>query len=106
MLQDMGFSFSITPNGKEAISTLGKAQPDQFQIILMDCQMPEMDRYEATARIRSGKAGACYSDIPIIALTANALSGDKQKCLDSGMNDYLTKPIELESLTNVFQKWL
>ena len=65
-----------------------------------------MDGYQATREIRSGKAGDQYKDIPIIAMTANAMIGDDEKCYAAGMSDYLTKPIELEILTDTLSKWL
>jgi CheY-like chemotaxis protein len=70
----------------------------------MDCQMPEMDGYEATRKIRSMNAN--FSDIPIIAMTANAMKGDREKCLEAGMNDYVSKPISLEALSKVLDDWI
>jgi CheY-like chemotaxis protein len=72
----------------------------------MDCQMPIMDGYEATRQIRSGAAGKMVQDIPIIALTANALAEDKQRCLAAGMSDYLTKPIDLDKFDKLLTHWL
>ena len=68
--------------------------------------MPEMDGYEATRRIRVGRAGERYKQVPIIAMTANALSGDRERCLAAGMNDYMSKPIEPAVLTGKLKKWL
>ncbi len=68
--------------------------------------MPEMDSFETTRRIRLGEAGKSYKDIPIIALTANAIQGDKERCIDSGMNNYLSKPIEPEDLNSMLIIWL
>jgi CheY-like chemotaxis protein len=72
----------------------------------MDCQMPIMDGYQATRGIRSGEAGVKYKDIPIIAMTANAMVGDDKKCFSAGMSDYLTKPIDSEILIDTLNKWL
>jgi len=72
----------------------------------MDCQMPEMDGYEATEKIREGHTGEKNKQIAIIALTANAMQGDREKCLKAGMDDYLTKPIDPESLLEKLQHWL
>ena len=66
----------------------------------MDCQMPVMDGYEATMLIRQGTAGVRYRDIPIVAMTANAMVGDEEKCLTAGMNDYLVKPINKEQVSD------
>jgi CheY-like chemotaxis protein len=68
----------------------------------MDIQMPEMDGYEATARIRANPE---YKNLPIIAMTANAMSGDREKCIESGMNDHLPKPFEPEDVVNAIIKW-
>jgi CheY-like chemotaxis protein len=72
----------------------------------MDCLMPVMDGYEATRQIRSGEAGDRYREIPIIAMTANAMEGDRERCLAAGMNDYLTKPVQMQTLTQVLGQWL
>jgi PAS domain S-box-containing protein len=77
-----------------------------FTLVLMDCQMPEMDGYEASEKIRQGEAGAHNRDIPIIAMTANAMEGDKEKCLAAGMNDYLSKPIDPDVVEAMLLKWL
>ena len=96
MLLSLGIDVDIANNGIEAISLLKKN--NNYQFILMDCQMPEMDGFTATKCIRQGDAGKENINIPIIALTANAIKGDKEKCLGSGMDDYLSKPISFESL--------
>ena len=91
--------FSITPdvaiNGLSALVQLQKTKNDKpYDIIFMDCQMPEMDGYQATSAIRNGEAGENYKAITIIAMTANAMVGDREKCLTAGMTDYLSKPID------------
>ena len=73
-----------------------------YDLILMDVQMPEMDGYEATSAIRNGKI---KPTIPIIGLTANAMKGDREKCLDAGMDDYLAKPIRPQQLYDLIEKW-
>ncbi|WP_111976995.1 response regulator [Algibacillus agarilyticus] len=104
-LKNIGLSCDIAGNGEEAIQRLtGSDQP--YTIILMDCQMPEMDGYEATNKIRNGLGGKHYINIPIIALTANAMKGDKEKCLAAGMDDYLTKPLKEPLLEDMLQQWL
>jgi len=90
-------------NGEEAIAIVRK-QP--FDLILMDCQMPEMDGFEASTNICRMKKQREISNIPIIALTANAMQGDREKCLESGMNDYVTKPLRKAALRSVLMQWL
>ncbi len=107
ILQELGFSCDVAANGLEAIELLKKASPQvPYHLVLMDCQMPHMDGYQATGAIRDGEAGAGLSTIPIIAMTANAMSGDRKKCLDAGMNDYLSKPIDADLLEEKLQHWL
>ena len=67
--------------------------------------MPEMDGFEATKRIRNGEAGSRYLNVPIIALTANAMKGDKERCVSAGMDDYLSKPFDAEDLTDKVELW-
>jgi PAS domain S-box-containing protein len=95
ILEKLGADVSVADNGEAAIAKL-TATP--FEVVLMDCQMPVLDGYEATRRIRAGAAGASAKTIPIIALTAHALSGDRERCVAAGMNDYLTKPIDAGKL--------
>ncbi|OUS17971.1 hypothetical protein A9Q88_02020 [Gammaproteobacteria bacterium 50_400_T64] len=99
MLEDMGFGADIADNGAVAIEMLRNAPAAKpYQLILMDCQMPVLDGYETTAKIRSGGAGERYRGITIVAMTANVMSGDREKCLQAGMNDYLEKPIDPDLL--------
>ena len=95
LIENMGAFVTIAETGAQAIDRLAA---NAFDAVLMDCQMPDLDGYEATQRIRAGAAGSAARDIPIIALTAHALSGDRQRCLAAGMNDYLTKPIDPTAL--------
>ena len=90
--------------GKEAIQALSQTKVT-FDVVLMDCQMPEMDGFEATKRIRQGEVGERYIKVPIIALTANAMKGDKEKCKNAGMDDYLSKPFEVEDLIEKVEYW-
>lgn len=107
MLKHFGLTADVTCDGAEALVALYSAPDDSpYQLILMDCQMPEMDGYEATQNIRAGKAGEKNKQIAIIALTANAMQGDRDKCIKAGMDDYLTKPIDPESLLEKLQHWL
>jgi signal transduction histidine kinase/CheY-like chemotaxis protein len=96
-----GYKAEITENGLQALAALA-AHP--FDLVLMDCQMPEMDGFEATRRIRAGelKTGA---HLPIIAMTANAMEGDRERCLSVGMDDYITKPVNVENLHTILAQW-
>ncbi len=107
ILKRLGYKSEIAVNGIEALKMLknvGESSP--FEVVLMDCQMPEMDGYQATRAIRSCKDGSINKDIPIIAMTANAMVGDKEACLDAGMDDYLTKPIDYKLLEQKINHWL
>jgi len=107
LLEQLGLSADITANGLEALNLLKLSSIDnQYDAILMDCQMPEMDGYETTKNIRRGTAGEHYKMIPIIAMTANSMQGDKRKCIDAGMNDYIPKPIEADVLAKKLSHWL
>lgn len=98
MLKKIGFSAAIANNGTEVLEALEK---DSYELIFMDCQMPVMDGYKATESIREFD-----KDIPIVALTANAMPGDKEKCITSGMNDYISKPINIVTIQEVVNKYL
>ena len=103
ILKQFNLQADIANNGLEAIEQL---KTHHYHLVLMDCQMPELDGYQATERIRQGEAGTNNKDIPIIAMTANAMQGDKEKCLQAGMSDYLSKPIEPKLLEKKLNKWL
>ena len=106
-MEVMQVDHSMVNNGLEALNSLQKSDESKpFTLIIMDCQMPEMDGYQATKAIRAGQAGDEYRDITIIAMTANAMKGDREKCLDAGMNDYFTKPIIPEVVQSMLTKWL
>lgn len=102
MLQKMGCKVTIAVDGEEAIDIL-EEKYRQFEVVLMDCQMPNMDGYEATRVIRSYSWGR---EIPVIAMTANALQGDKEQCISAGMDDYIAKPIRAAELTSVLGRYL
>lgn len=104
MLTHLHYDYELAVNGQEALHALS-AHPKAFTLILMDCQMPVMDGYEATKQIRACQNGPFDANIPIVAVTANAMSGDKAKCLATGMDDYLEKPVLLDQLKAVLQKW-
>ena len=105
-LSQLSLKADLAVNGREAIEKLTQTTDDPYQLILMDCQMPELDGYEATKIIRSGGAGEQHKAVKIIALTANAMVGDQEKCLASGMDDYLSKPFDTDELKRVLQKYL
>ncbi len=107
VLKNIGLTADVAANGLEALKCLQEAKANQaYTLVIMDCQMPEMDGYEATRRIRAGDAGIENSAIAIVAMTANAMQGDKQKCIDAGMDDYLTKPIEPNSVLSKLKFWV
>jgi two-component system sensor histidine kinase/response regulator len=105
-LDEIGLTTDIAENGKLALEMLKNATPDYYSLILLDCQMPEMDGYQVCKLIRNGAAGDSYRAIPVVALTANAMSGDKEKCMSAGMNDYLPKPFTPEALIEKLKHWL
>src|SRR5262252_1924109 len=94
ILEKIGHKVQVVNNGKEAI---GRAQGEEFDLILMDVQMPEMDGLEATTAIRAAEAGT-GKHVPIVAMTAHAMKGDREKCLSAGMDGYLSKPIRIDEL--------
>ncbi|AIC18892.1 MULTISPECIES: ATP-binding protein [Pseudomonas] len=100
MLRSLGFTVSIATDGAQAIRS---AESLIFEAILMDCRLPLIDGYEATRQIR--QLPGC-ADLPIIALTANALQGDREACLSAGMNDYLAKPFKRTDLQQILQRWV
>ncbi len=90
-------------NGYEAIEFL---QNTDYDLVLMDCQMPGLDGYETTKLIRSEESSVINRNIPVIAMTAGAMKGDREKCLQSGMNDYMTKPVNIDLLIETIEKWI
>jgi CheY-like chemotaxis protein len=101
MLEALGYSPELRDNGQLGVAAHAAAP---YDLILMDCQMPVMDGYEAARAIRA--LGADARHVPIVALTANALEGDRERCLAAGMNDYLTKPLKRERLRTALEQWL
>jgi len=107
ILGELGLNADIAANGIEALEMLKMMEyKAPYHLIFMDCQMPEMDGYQATQAIRQGQVGEAMQAIPIIAMTANAMKGDKEHCLAVGMDDYLSKPIIPEDLESKLHKWL
>ncbi|WP_016957022.1 response regulator [Catenovulum agarivorans] len=107
MLGKLQLKIDIAANGIEALELLNHAAIESpYTCVLMDCQMPEMDGYQTTESIRRGDAGIQHKQVIIIAMTANAMEGDREKCLASGMDDYIAKPIDPVILENKLRKWL
>ncbi|WP_426202898.1 ATP-binding protein [Pseudomonas sp. TWP3-1] len=100
MLRSLGFTVSVATDGAQAVRSAGG---ESFEAILMDCRLPIIDGYEATRQIR--RLPGC-AEVPIIALTANALQGDRENCLSAGMNDYLAKPFKRHDLQQILQRWV
>ncbi len=103
ILDSLNCQVDIANNGREAVTAAARAV---YDLILMDCQMPEMDGFEATRRIRQWERETSHRPTPIIALTANAMEGDRERCLQAGMSDYLSKPFTLTQLQETMQRWL
>lgn len=103
LLNQLGYHCDIASNGIDALDATRKSP---YDVVLMDCQMPEMDGFEATRRIRERENGVDIKRLPIIAMTASAMDGDRGRCLDSGMDDYLSKPINLTELKTALERWI
>jgi signal transduction histidine kinase/DNA-binding NarL/FixJ family response regulator/HPt (histidine-containing phosphotransfer) domain-containing protein len=103
ILGKLGCKADVVANGLEAVRAL---ELINYDLVLMDCQMPEMDGFEATAVIRDPDSKILNHKVPIVALTANAMNGDRERCIEAGMNDYLSKPVKKEDLSVVLEKWL
>jgi CheY-like chemotaxis protein len=99
----LGYHAVTVTNGKDAIAHLEKKD---YDLVLMDCQMPEMDGYEATRRIRDESSSVRNHRIPVIAMTANAMKGDREKCLEAGMDDYISKPVNMDEFVDVIKQYL
>ncbi len=97
----LGYTIDIVTNGKEVIMLLEKSD---YNLVLMDCQMPGMDGYEATRIIRDENSSVRNHNITIIAMTANAMQGDREKCLEAGMNDYISKPVNMQVLADAIKR--
>jgi CheY-like chemotaxis protein len=103
MLKKMGLRADVVANGKEAVNVL---QIIPYDLLLMDCQMPEMDGFEATRVIRQQGSKALNPHIPIIAMTAATMRGDREKCIQAGMSDFIAKPFQKRELAEMLARWL
>ncbi|MDQ2947633.1 MAG: response regulator [Acidobacteriota bacterium] len=101
MVQKLGYRADLVSNGREALDALARVP---YGLVFMDCQMPEMDGFEACREIRSRDLEGAR--LPIIAITANAMKGDRERCLAAGMDDYVSKPFKQDDLKNVLEKWI
>ena len=101
MLERLGHQVVLASNGVEAVDAL---KGDAYDLVLMDVQMPEMDGLEATKRIRAAESGVMNPRIPIVAMTAHAMKGDREHCLESGMDAYLAKPIKPAQLREIIER--
>ena len=101
MLGKRGFAVDLANDGSEALAKLAHGT---YAAVFMDCQMPNLDGYAATGRIRAQEAGG--ERLPVIAMTAHAMKGDRERCLEAGMDDYLSKPLRPEALDEVLERWL
>lgn len=100
MLELLGYKVSVVGNGRAAVDRVAQ---ERFDVVFMDCQMPGMDGYAATRAIRAAEQDGPH--VPVIALTANAMPGDRERCLAAGMDDYLAKPFRLADLDAVARRW-
>jgi CheY-like chemotaxis protein len=100
MLERLGCHVDVVPDGREAVAALRRAT---YDLVLMDCQMPNLDGFQATVEIR--RLEPAIPRVPIVAMTANALEGDREKCLASGMDDYIAKPVKRQQLEQVVHRW-
>ncbi|MEI6105360.1 MAG: ATP-binding protein, partial [Methanothrix sp.] len=103
MMRKMGLRADVVANGQEAVNAL---QMIPYDLVLMDCQMPEMDGFEATHCIRQLGSRALNPQIPIIAMTASTMRGDRRKCIQAGMSDFIAKPVQIRELAEMLARWL
>jgi CheY-like chemotaxis protein len=100
VLERSGFHVHAVNDGREALDAL---QANRYDAVLMDCQMPDLDGYEATRELRPRESGERRT--PVIAMTAHAMPSDRERCLEAGMDDYITKPVRGQALTATLERW-
>jgi CheY-like chemotaxis protein len=101
MIRQLGHTVTVAANGREALEALAR---EHFDVVLMDCNMPELDGLEATRQLRAGVAGVRDAQVTVIALTANAMDGDREACLAAGMDDFLSKPVSIQALRQAIDR--
>ena len=101
MIERLGYRGDVAATGADAVSMLGRGH---YDAVLMDCQMPEMDGYEASRQIRHNERGG--RRVPIIAMTADIVAGERDRCLAAGMDDHISKPVKLHVVAAVLERWL
>jgi CheY-like chemotaxis protein len=101
MIKQLGHTVTVAANGREALEALAR---EYFDVVLMDCNMPELDGLEATRQLRAGVAGVRDAHVTVIALTANAMDSDREACLAAGMNDFLSKPVSIQALRQAIDR--
>jgi signal transduction histidine kinase/CheY-like chemotaxis protein/HPt (histidine-containing phosphotransfer) domain-containing protein len=102
LLSRIGIECDTAKDGRVAVDSVER---NAYDVVLMDCQMPEMDGYEATREIRAREAASGRPRLPIVAMTANAMAGDREKCIEAGMDDYLSKPLDIGQLREALERW-
>jgi CheY-like chemotaxis protein len=103
LAESLGYAIELVQGGREAVARVTSGEP--YALVLMDCQMPDVDGYMATRQIRDWEAHTYAGHLPIVAVTAHALDGEEQKVRAAGMDDYLAKPVRLASLRCMVEKW-
>ena len=103
LLAKLGYEVDVAQHGREAIDRLSRTR---YRLVLMDCQMPEMDGFETTRLVRDPASRVLNHDVPIIAMTANAFPEDRARSISCGMNDFLSKPVDQSTLSAAIEKWL
>jgi CheY-like chemotaxis protein len=101
VLERCGFRSHVVNDGREALQALSS---QRYDAVLMDCQMPDIDGYEATKELRRRENGGRHT--PVIAMTAHAMTGDRERCIEAGMDDYITKPVRMQTLNDVLRRWI